>query len=303
MSDPLRHRFDALRSAVEHTDNAGLDDVRVRRTRRARNRVAAATAASVAVLALTGVVVLPQLNPDPTSSSAARDAEVGADSAGSAGSDPIVTLDQPTLDQMPPEVATSDPLPPGDVETASPQPAPVGPFDVTADSLLSVQDIEDADEAVSETMPYGASLTFPPLCVAGSSYDQYSVPAAVYSAAWELSDGRLNLAVVEYETDQKAADAFARLVTDSQSCPVFNEFGSIQFTGSDTSVGDELAFFDLRAESGQDGSIRTSAIAVTRIANVLAEIVLAPDGAAVGGSGSRRHALAEAAVSRIVASG
>ncbi len=294
MPDQLRDRFDALRSAVERTDAAGLHDVRVRRTRRTRSRVVAASAATVAAFALAGVVVLPQLRADNTTS--AGGAQVLSDAESALGSDPTAAGDQPA-EQAPDE----DPA--DGAEPAPPEDAARGPFAVTVDSLLTSEDIETVGETGSGALPYGASLVFPPLCDAGSSYEQYSVPLAVYSAAWELSDARLDEAVIEYGSDQQAVDALAGLVETSQACPVVNELTSIQFAGADAGVGADIAFFDLLVESGQDGSIRTAVIGVTRISNLLVEVVLTPDGPVVADADSRRRALAQASVSRILAIG
>ena len=297
MPDQLRDRFDALRSAVERTEAAGLHDVRVRRTRRARTRLVAGSAAAVAAFALAGVVVLPQLQADNNTTSAGG-AQVLSDADEALGSGSTGTDDQ-AAEQVPDEGAAE--VPPA--EQAPPEDAAGGPFAVTVESLLTWDDIEAVGETGSGALPYGASLVFPPLCGSGNSYQQYSVPVAVYSAAWELSDARFDQAAIEYESDQQAVDAMTQLVETSQSCPLANEFASIQFVGSDAGVGSEIAFFDLLLESGQDGSVMTAAISVTRIANVLVEVVLTPDGPLVADADSRSRALAQASVDRIVAIG
>lgn len=296
MPDQLRDRFDALRSAVEGTDAAGLHDVRVRRTRRARSRVVAASAATVAALALAGVVVLPQLSLEPATT--AGGAEVLNDADESRGSGPEEAQDN-AAEQAPTEELVETPL----EDQLPTEDGAAGPFSVTVDSLLTWEEIQAVGETGPGALPYGSSLVFPPLCGAGTSYGQYSVPGSVYSAAWGLSDGELDQAVVEYESDQQAADALARLIQDSQGCPVFSEFASIQFVGSDASVGAEIAFFNLALVGAQDGTISTAALTVTRIANVLVEVVLTPDGASVADADIRSRALAQAAISRIVAVG
>lgn len=297
MPDQLRERFDALRNAVEGSDAAGLHDVRVRRTRRARTRVAAGTVLAVAGLALGGVVVLPQLGPDATTS--AGGAEVLDASGEAPGADPSSPTDQ-AAEQAPVDESVTDPPP----DEVPPPDADQGPFSLTVDSLLTWEEILAVGETGPGALPYGASLVFPPLdCGAGSSYEQYSGPAVVYSAAWALSDGRLDQAVIEYESDQQAAEALARLVQDSQACSVFSESASIQFVSADASVGAEIAFFDLLLESGPDGSPSTAEVTVTRVANVLVEVVLTPDGATVTDADTRSRALAGAGVSRIVAIG
>ena len=304
MPDQLRERFDAFRSAVEHSGTAGLHDVRVRRIRRTRTRVAVATAASVTALAFTGVVVLPQLGPD-TTTIASEGADVLSDSDSSRGSDPTEAHDQ-VAEQVPTEEATSEQQsteepPPEQAPTEDP--TPQGPFSITPDSLLTWEDIQAVGETGPGTAPYPATLVFPPLCGPESSEQQYSEPSVVYSAVWTISDGTLTQSDLEYGSDQQASDALARLVQDSQACPIFNEFGSIQSTGSDTSVGAEIEFFELRVESGEDGSIHFSTLAVARVANVLVEVVLRPDGESVLDAQSRIQRLAQAAVSKIEAGG
>lgn len=307
MPDQLRERFDALRSAVEHTDTAGLHDIRARRTHRARTRVAVATAASVAALALAGVVVLPQLGLDTTTSSRG-DADVLSDSDGSRDSDPTAAEDEVAAGQAPPEEPTEEPTEESATEDVPTEEAPTeegtpaGPFTLTADSLLTWEDIRAVGETGPGTSPFEASLGFPPLCAALSSPEQYSSPVQYFSAEWDVSDGRLGQSNIQYETDQRAADALTRLVRDSQACPVFNGYATIMHTGTDGSVGSEIAFFNLALES-ENGSISTAEYTVTRIANVLVEVVLTPYAAVVADADSRSRALAGAAVARIVAIG
>ncbi|MBA3339138.1 MAG: sensor domain-containing protein [Geodermatophilaceae bacterium] len=301
MSDQLRERFDALRNAAEHSDAGGLPDVRARRTRRTRTRVAAGTALAVAAIALGGVVVLPQLGDDRATS--ADDAAVANDAeGGSRASEPTtaqdeVAAEQPPTDTTPSEATPSEPT--GEVSV------PVGPFTLTAGALLTWEDIQALGETGPGTMPYEAALVFPPLSCAGaqSSASEYSDPVQSFSAVWTVADATLNQSVIQYESDQRATDALARLVQESQACPVFNEFGSIQFVSSDASIGAEIAFFDLQQESGQDGSIHTTVLSVTRIANVLVEVALVPDGQSVAQADSRSRALSQASVDRIVAVG
>lgn len=292
MPDQLRERFDALRNAVERTDAAGLRDVRARRTRRARTRVAAGTAVAVSAIALSGLVVLPQLGDEaPTSAGGAQVLDASAGSRGSAADEAA----NPTAAQGPPET-----IGPETTQSAPSDQTPRGPFSITADSLLTWPEIEAVGETGPGTMPYSATLVFPGLCGAENAYAEYSGPTAVAAAVWTLSDGRLSQSGIQYESDAKAGDALARLVQDTQNCPVVNEYASMQFVGTDLSVGSEVAFFDLIQESGQDGSIQTSRITVARIANVLVEVVLLPDGPSVSDVDNRSRALAEAAVNAIV---
>lgn len=289
MPDQLRESFAALRNAVERTDAAGLHDVRVRRTRRTRNRVVAASAATVAAFALAGVVVLPRLPSDDTTSAASGQALIDSDAQ---GADPMAA-DNEAAEQDPDEGL--NPSAEAPVEDAA-----VGAFAVAESSLLTWDDIQAVGETGPGALPYGASLVLPAMCDAGSSYEQYSLPAAVYSAAWELTDGRLDQAVIGYESDEQAADALVRLVQDSQACPVINDFASIQFTGNDVSLGSAVAFFDLQLVDGDDASSRTVEITVTRVSNVLVEVVLTPDGSVVADADRRSRALAEASVGRIL---
>ncbi|MGI8652150.1 MAG: hypothetical protein ACR2I7_05060 [Geodermatophilaceae bacterium] len=290
MPDQLRESFAALRNAVERTDAAGLHDVRVRRTRRTRNRVVAASAATVAAVALAGIVVLPKLPSDDTTSAASGQAL--SDSDGEGGSDPAA-------DNQPGEQAPDEGQGPS-ADQAPAEDAAVGAFAVAESSLLTWDDIQAVGETGPGALPYGASLVLPALCDAESSYEQYSVPAAVYSAAWELTDARLDQAVIAYDSDQQAADALARLVQDSPECPAINEFASILFTGNDASLGSEVAFFDLQLVDEDDASSKTTEITVTRISNVLVEVVLTPDGPVVADADRRSRALAEASVGRIL---
>ena len=300
MPDQLGERFDALRSAVEHTDSAGLHDVRARRTRRARTRVAAATASVVAALALGGVVVLPQLNTgDGTSASGGAEALVDSDESRTAGSD---AGDAVAAEPAPTENTSTAPVP--SVQPTTEDPAPEGPpFVVSADTLLTWRDIQLAGETGPGTVPYGATLVFPRLCSAENSWGQYSGPDEVVAKAWVISDGVLTQSDLQYESDQEAADALARLSVDAQACPVVDEYSTIQYVGTDSRVGEEISYFDLRVESGEDGVIRIIEIAVTRIANVLVEVVLRPDGPTVADGDDRTRALAHVAVDRVVAFG
>ncbi|MDQ3717515.1 MAG: hypothetical protein M3381_16135 [Actinomycetota bacterium] len=291
MPDQLRESFAALRNAVERTDAGGLHDVRVRRTRRTRNRVVAASAATVAAVALAGVVVLPRLPSDDTTSTASGQALSDSDGAG--GSDPA------GADNQAGEQAADEGQGPS-AEQAPAEDAAVGAFAVAESSLLTWDDIQAVGETGPGALPYGASLVLPALCNAGSSYEQYSVPAAVYSAAWELTDARLDQAVIAYDSDQQAADALARLVQDSPECPAINEFASVLFTGNDASLGSEVAFFDLQVVDEDDASSSTTEITVIRISNVLVEVVLTPDGPVVADADRRSRALAEASVGRIL---
>lgn len=306
MPDQLRDRFDSLRNAVEdHSDEfGGLRDVRARRTRRLRTQVAAGSALVVAVLAIGGVVVLPQLGADP--STTASDADVFDDTAGGSGADPTdvgddaaeqATSDEP-IDETEPEAST-------ETSSAPPSGGSGGavPYSLSQNSLLTWPEIQAAGESGPGTTPYEATLVFPPLCGAGSSEDQYSLPGPTFSAAWTVSDGTLSQSVIEYGSDQAATEAFVRLVQDSQACPIVNEFASVQYAGTDTGVAEEIAFFNYAQESGQDGSIHTGLISVTRIANVLIEVVLFPDGLSVSDGDSRSRSLATAAVDRIVGIG
>jgi len=301
MPDPLRERFDALRSAVEHTDSAGLHDVRARRTRRARTRVAVATAASVAALALAGIVVLPQLAPD---NSTTADGAAMNDGDESRGDEAASGEDQVAAEQAPTDLPTEEPVEEPPVEEPPVEvPDVTGPFTVSADSLLTWEDIVAVGESGPGTVPYGATLVFPGLCGAENAYAQYSGPDEVVAKAWVISDGVLTQSDLQYESDQQASDALARLSVDAQACPVVNEYASITYVGSDSSVGAEIAFFDMRLESGENGSISNVEITVTRIANVLVEVVLRPDGSAVSDADDRSRALATAAVGRVVAFG
>lgn len=296
MPDQLRERFDALRSAVEHTDVAGLHDVRLRRTRRTRNRVAAVTAGTVAAVALGGVLVLPQLGEDArTAATGAEVMDASAESGAPAADEEV----QPSVQELPgPTLGGPDPS-----DQPPPEEVPAGPFSVTSDSLLTWEEIQATGETGPGTAPYSAVLVFPGLCGAENAYAEYSGPVEVVAAAWSVADGVLNQAAIEYESEAAASDALARLVQDSESCPVVNEYTSILHTGSDASVGAEISFFELTLESGEDGSISTAEIAVARIANVLVEIVLNPYGAFVVDADSRSRALADASVSRVVATG
>lgn len=206
----------------------------------------------------------------------------------------------------PPSVLELPDPPVGGVEPSDqPPPAeiPAGPFSVTSDSLLTWAEIQATGETGPGTAPYSAVLVFPGLCGAENAYAEYSGPFEVVAAAWTVADGVLNQAAIEYESEAEASVALARLVEDSRSCPVVNEYTSIVHTGSDASVGAEISFFELTLESGQDGSISTAEIAVARIANVLVEVVLNPYGAFVVDADSRSRDLAQASVSRIVATG
>ncbi len=296
MPDQLRERFDALRSAVEHTDVAGLHDVRLRRSRRTRNRVAAVTAGTVAALALGGILVLPQLGEDArTAASGAEVMDPSAESGASAADEAV----PPSVQELPgPTLGGPDPS-----DQPAPEDLPTGPFSVTNDSLPTWAEIQATGETGPGTAPYSAVLGFPGLCGAENAYAEYSGPTEVAAAAWTVADGTLNQSAIQYDSDQQASDALTRLVQDSQSCPVVNEYTSILFTGSDASVGAEISFFELTLESGEDGSISTAEIAVARIANVLIEVVLNPDGSFVADADSRMHALAQASVSRVVATG
>ena len=300
MPDQLRERFDALRSAVERTDSAGLHDVRARRTRRARTQVAVGTAATVAALALAGVVVLPQLNTgDGTSASGGAEALVDSDESRTAGSD---AGDAVAAEPAPTENTSTEPVPSEQPPTEDP--APEGPpFVVSADTLLTWRDIQLAGESGPGTVPYGATLVFPGLCGAENAYAQYSGPDEVVAKAWVISDGVLTQSDLQYESDQQASDALARLSVDAQACPVVNEYASITYVGTDASVGAEMAFFDMRVESGEDGVVRIFEITVTRIANVLVEVVLRPDGPTMAGGDNRTRALAQVAVDRVVTFG
>ncbi|MBA3368889.1 MAG: hypothetical protein H0T99_09540 [Geodermatophilaceae bacterium] len=288
MPDQLRESFAAFRNAVERTDAAGLHDVRVRRTRRTRNRVVAASAATVAAFALAGVVVLPRLPSDDTTSAASGQAFSDSDAA--EGSEENAA-DNQAAEELPDEGAPAEEAP---VDEGA-----AGAIAVAESSLLTWDDIQAVGETGPGALPYGASLVLPALCDARSSYEQYSVPTAVYSAAWALTDARLDQAVIEYDSDQQAADALARLVQDSPACPVINEFASIEFTGNDASLGSEVAFFDLQVVDEDDESSSTSEITVTRISNVLVEVVLTPDGPVVADD-RRSAALAEASIGRIL---
>jgi len=298
MPDQLRERFDALRRAADQSDAGGLHDVRLRRTRRARAQIGVATAASVATLALAGVVVLPQLGSD--SASTAGGAQVLNDADGARGSEPITAEDEAAVGQaptaVPTEEATTSAAPPEDV-------TPHGPFVVSTDSLLTWEDIQAVGESGPGTTPYGATLVFPALCGAGNAWEQYSGPDEVVAKAWVISDGVLTQSDLQYESDQQATDALARLSADAQACPVVNEYASIEYLGIDSSAGAEIAFFEMRVESGEDGSISVSSITVTRVANVLVEVVLRPDGPAVANAVDRSRALARAAVDRVLATG
>lgn len=292
MSDQLRERFDALRDAAEHSPahgphDGGLRDVHARRTRRTRNRVAVATAAAVGALALGGVLVVPQLQ---------RDSATSAGGAQGLSNDERGQVDAEVAAEPPP-VGTDPTVPPAQDSAA------VGPFAVTSDSLLTWDDIQAAGESGPGTVPYGATLVFPGLCGAENAYAEYSGPDGVVAKAWDISDGVLTQSDLQYASDQLAADALGRLSVDAQACPTVNEFASIEYVGSDASVGAEIAFFDMRVESGRDGSISTAAISVTRIANVLVEVVFQPDGSTVTEADSRSRAVAEAAVNRVVAIG
>lgn len=299
MPDQLRERFDALRSAVEHTDAAGLYDVRARRTRRARTRVAVATAASVAALALAGVVVLPQLAPDDrTSASGGAEVLVDSDESRTPGSE---AEDQVAAEQASTENTSAEPVPSEQPPPEDAAPAP--PYTVSADSLLTWEDIQAVGESGPGTVPYGATLVFPRLCGAENSWAQYSGPDEVVAKAWVISDGVLTQSDLQYESDQEASDALARLSLDSQACPVVDEYSTIQYVGTDSSVGDEISFFDLRVDSGEDGVIRTFELTVTRIANVLVEVLLRPEGPTVADADERSRALAQAAVNRVVTFG
>ncbi len=294
MPDQLRERFEALRNASEHSDSGGLHDVhsrrRRRRRRRTRARVGAATAAAVGALALGGVLVVPQLGTD--DSTRVSNTQVLDGAGGSAA-------DADSGEEVAAEQAPTEPSSP----ESEPGPAATGPFAVTGDSLLTWPEIQAVGETGPGTSPYSATLVLPGLCGAENAYAQYSQPAEVVAAAWTISDGTLTQSALQYESDLKASDALARLVADAQACPVFNEFGSITYTGSDPSVGAEIAFFELRLESGQDGSIHTAVVSVTRIANVLIEVVLNPDGPTVADADPRSRALAGAAVTKIVDTG
>ncbi len=290
MSDQLRDRFDALRSAADHSDAGGLRDVHARRTRRTRARVAAASAATVAALALGGVLVLPGLtekNASDTTTAAGGQAVDDADRGADAQ-----PLEEPVIEQAP---GASDAPPQED--------AAAGPFAVTSASLLTWPDIQAAGETGPGTTPYGATLVFPGLCGAANAWEQYSGPDEVVAAAWVISDGVLTQSDLQYESDLQAADALARLSVDTQACPIVNEYASIVYVGTDASVGAEIAFFDMRVESGQDGSISVFEISVTRVANVLVEVVFRPDGPAVADAEQRSRAVATAAVDRVVATG
>lgn len=299
MPDQLRDRFDALRSAVEGTEAAGLHDVRSRRNRRARTQLVAGTAATVAALALAGVVVLPQLGTDErTSASGGAEVLVDSDESRTSGSE---AEDQVAAEQAPTENASAEPVP---SEQSPPEDAaPAPPFAVTADSLLTWEDIQAVGESGPGTVPYGATLVFPRLCSAENSWGQYSGPDEVVAKAWVISDGVLTQSDLQYSSDQQASDALARLSVDAQACPIVDEYSTIQYVGTDASVGAEISFFDLRVDSGEDGVVRVFEITVTRIANVLVEVVLRPDGPAVADADNRSRALAQASVNRVVAYG
>lgn len=306
MPDQLRNRFDSLRNAVEDRSDefGGLHDVRARRTRRLRTQVAAGSALVVAVLAIGGVVVLPQLGADPATTASDADVFEGADDSAAEDAQGGATEQAPS-DEPTEEADTEETESSTETSSAPPTGGSGGavPFSLSTESLLTWEEIQAAGESGPGTTPYQASLVFPALCGAGSSSEQYSFPAQTFSAAWTVSDGTLSQSVVEYGTDQDAAAALLRLVQDSQSCPIVNEFASIQYAGSDASAGEEIAFFNLAQESGQDGSIHTGLISVTRIANVLIEVFLSPDGPSVPDGDSRSRSLATAAVDRIVGIG
>lgn len=292
MSDQLRERFDALRDAAEHGSvhglhDGGLRDVHARRTRRTRNRVAVATAATVGALALGGVLVVPQLQRDNATS--AGGAQVLSNEARGQADNGVGAEQAP--------VGTDPTVPPAQDS------ATVGPFAVTSDSLLTWADIQAAGESGPGTVPNAATLVFPGLCGAENAYAEYSGPDEVVAKAWLISDGVLTQSDLQYASDQQAADALARLGLDAQACPTVNEFASIAYVGSDATVGTEIAFFDMRVESGQDGSISTVEISVTRIANVLVEVVFQPDGSTVTDADNRSRAVAGAAVNRVVVTG
>jgi len=294
MPDQLRDRFDALRSAVEGTDAPGLHDVRMRRTRRARAQIGVATAASVAAVVLAGVVVLPQLGSDPASTAGSAQVLDGDDAR---GGDPSVIEDAVGAEQAPSNEAPPPADPP--TEAATPQ----GPFVVSADSLLTWEDIQAVGESGPGTTPYGATLVFPALCGVENAWAQYSGPDEVVAKAWDISDGVLTQSDLQYESDEEAKVALTRLSIDTQACPVVNEYATIEYVGTDSSVGAEIAFFDMTLDSGEDGSISIFEITVTRIANVLVEVVLRPDGPAVTDADNRSRALAGAAVDRVVRTG
>jgi len=230
------------------------------------------------------VVGLPQLSPD--SATSAGGSEVLNASTGAGDPNSGDAQDQ-GVEQAPSDEAEVD--------------SPTGPnfFAVTEDSLLTSMDIRSVGEAEANPVPYGSSLVLPPLCGAESSYRQYSEPAVVVSAVWVLFDGTLNQSGLQYESEERAANALARLVQDSQTCPVVNEFSSVHYVAIDASVGAEIAFFDVQQGTGQDGSFYIASVTVARIGNVLVEMALNPAVPGMAAGDNRSRALAAAAVNRI----
>lgn len=282
MPDQLRERFVALRSAVERSDAAGLHDVRVRRTRRARNQVAAATAATVAALALGGVVVLPQLSPDATTS--AGGAEVLNDSTGAGGSDRDEQGGQAAADTGAPEVVGSLGL------------------DTVATSLLTGPELLALGEGNPQLQVENPGPSFPPLCGATTGAQQYSEPIQELSVRYTVADGSVSQFAAEYSTATAATEAIDRLLVDARNCPDSNPDGRLNV--SSRTPGQSLVLSFIEPAAGPNGAPRFSDITIVRTANVLLEVALLPSPSlmALGDGTERARTVAQALAAKLEAS-
>lgn len=276
MPDQLRERFDALRNAVEGTEAAGVHDVRERRTRRARTRVAASTATVVAALVLTGGIVLPQLGSDPTSS--AGGGAVLSDNGGDAA-ERLDADDQIGAEQAPAEDASQ------------------GPMVLSVASLLSAPELMALGEADPQLQAESPGPVLPPLCGATSGSEQYSYPVQEFSVQFGVLDASLNQYGAQYDSEPLAIEAMDRLLVDTRTCPESADGGSLSVLSSTASEIVVLTF--TQPGVGPTGAPRYTDITVVRAANVVFEVALVPIQMGLGDGAARGRDLTDALVAKL----
>lgn len=279
MPDLIRERFDALRGAVERTEAAGLHDVRVRRSRRSRNQVAAATAAVISALAIGGVLVLPQTSPDTTST--AGGAEVLSDSAGDVGDEQADADESVAAEQAP----------------NGPPNASEGPFTLTADSLLTAPELLAVGEQNPQPQVGGSGPVLPPLCDARTGAEQYSDPLREVSVQFAVLDATLRQYAAEYNSESVATQAMDRLLLDTRSCPQSADGGRVDV--SSPTPGEVLVLTFTEPFGGPTGGPRLTEITVLRAANVIFEVALVPSLMGLADGESRTRAVAESLVAKL----
>ncbi|MDQ3732669.1 MAG: hypothetical protein M3400_01495 [Actinomycetota bacterium] len=273
MSDQLRERFDALRTVADN-NAGGLRDVHARRARRTRTRVATASAATVAALALGGVLVFPHVAENSTTSAAGGQAQ--RDAGGDQGTD---------NDEMA-------------AEQAPPQDASTGPLSLTFDSLLTAPELAALGELDPQPQGDDPVPVFPPMCGAATASEQYSNPLSEVAVLHAVSDATVSQYAAEYGSDIAAVEAMDRLLSDALSCRDPNVMSGLSVTSR--VPGAEIVLSLVEPTAGPEGGPRFTDITILRAANVVVEVAFLPVALSGLGDGSERsRTVADAVVAKL----